>query len=518
MGLKGMWICAVLACLVTPSIAQQSKLTFDATPRNAQLILDGEEIGDANDRKVVIGFNARKGIRTHTIVVRAPGFDDVSFEFGEDTPAKKHIKVDLNRSMPSFDLASDALMDFGKVTSALSYGSDVGANTKWKYKYDDEIEIGDRRLKITSAMHGMGLPTLQATPEPKPAQADIAVSGVVTNVKLVRGTEADHFSIYSFKGSVTTTITWYFYHRVTKDTLFEVPSTNFYEFFWNDLNDEFYNAVVENFIFMFSTNKSLEKEIIAFDEELVEQARQIEAERLRQEEAKRKAKADSIARSLAEDTLIYPIEIDSAQLQAALNAGLKLPKLGVQALDEVGLEQQSRKATVSIKVESSNEVLGGTILSKDGYIVTAALPEGQAVRVQFYNGILLEAEVVQNKPDLGIALLKVDARNLAALEVIDGKTVLQKTELVLSWNAAKIRSLEAQTVRAQLIGKEDVKKTRYLITDLGRSDVSAGSGLIDARGRLVGILVNPEKDVLFNGMTAAIDARYLYYAFGLSYE
>ena len=90
MGLKALVTCCVVIGYSLMASAQQSKITFKTDPMNAKLILDGEEMGDANGRKIKVGFNERKGIVQHVFVVKAAGYEDKDVTFDLDTPARKN--------------------------------------------------------------------------------------------------------------------------------------------------------------------------------------------------------------------------------------------------------------------------------------------------------------------------------------------------------------------------------------------------------------------------------------------
>jgi len=142
------------------SIAQQSKVYLKVTPRNAVVSLDDEDLGKANLKTLRIGFNERKGITEHEIVVKADGYQPFKkvFELGMDR--KETVVIKLERKLPSFDPSPELYIDVEKIVSGVEYSTEVGANTRWKFRYNEEIDLDQKKFKMIEVLSKMGLKTI----------------------------------------------------------------------------------------------------------------------------------------------------------------------------------------------------------------------------------------------------------------------------------------------------------------------------------------------------------------------
>lgn len=520
MGLKALVTCCVVIGYSLMASAQQSKITFKTDPMNAKLILDGEEMGDANGRKIKVGFNERKGIVQHVFVVKAAGYEDKDVTFDLDTPARKISIVKLERTLPTFDFETPFLIDLEMIQSGIAYSMNVGNNTKWKYKFDEEIVIGEKRLKILDEMERMKMPTLRNAEEGDDAIARIQVKGIVQGLDIKRGRQIDNFSPYSKYNTIKTTIKWQFYDRQTKEVFFAEENEVSYEFSNSEINEEFYNAIVENFVVMFNLKPSVARELNEYDQALVQAAKEAEEAEQQAALAARQAVLDSVAKAEQIEEIGAELTIDSntSAVVNNLRQVIRRPTIP-QVSDPIALEAATKRAVVTLQPKGEDYVQGGTVISSDGYIVTNYLDSNiSTLVVQFSNGILLEGTIVLTSETYHIALVKVEASALYALPIIEDMTSVNVEDQVISWESADIRTLDAKPAHGKLLGKQDPNGVRKLLTNILSERVSAGAALIDAQGRVIGIIDHADSGGALSQMTMAIDARYINLVLGIGYE
>ncbi len=145
----------------------------------------------------------------------------------------------------------------------------------------------------------------------------------------------------------------------------------------------------------------------------------------------------------------------------------------------------------------------GVILTADGYIVTnahvvasatrvwvrmarAAGPEGQSVLPQ--RGPRLEAVVAGLDTETDLALLKVEADSLPALELADSELVRQG-QLVLAFGSplGLENSVSMGIVSSAARQLEPEDRVIYIQTDAPINPGNSGGPLVDTSGRVVGI-------------------------------
>jgi len=513
-GLKD-WITSVpLVLMVLLGYTQQSKVTFDTYPQNAKLILDGEELGAAHRRSVRIGFNERKGITKHTFIVKAAGYDDAQVVFDLETPQTKMSFVRLQRSVPELDFESDVTFAFDQVYSAIPYSTNVGNNTKWKYKYDQAVTIGDERDRLIESMERMELPMPNAGDS-----ARVIIRGRVEDLEIRKGRGVDSYSPYSDYYTIRNTIQWEFFDTKTGDTLVVNTRTSSYEFNTGAITDAFHASIVDNFLLLCSDDPALERDLKELDQAMIEEVRRLEEEARAAELAKQQAVLDSIARVESSEDIGAPLEIDSTAEAMRPVQTLRLVRPAMPALDGArAVEIFTRKAVVTVSINEGAQVFGGTVISADGYIVTHHLDSNAGkIEVQFSNGILLPASVEQVSENHGMALIKVNAVGLKAIPIAEDLSAVQRGDAVITWESAALRSLEADATPGELVGRKDTEGVQRMLTSIPREAFTPGSGLLDQQGRMIGVMTE-NQNASTGRMGVATDARYIYHVFGIKYE
>jgi serine protease Do len=133
----------------------------------------------------------------------------------------------------------------------------------------------------------------------------------------------------------------------------------------------------------------------------------------------------------------------------------------------------------------------GVIVSGDGVIVTNnhVVDRGDKIRVALHDGRELDAKIVGTDPESDVAVLRVNAKNLPAIEMADSSK-LRVGDLVLAvGNPFGL----GQTVTMGIIsatGRANMGITDYedfIQTDAAINPGNSGGALVDMNGRLVGI-------------------------------
>lgn len=132
----------------------------------------------------------------------------------------------------------------------------------------------------------------------------------------------------------------------------------------------------------------------------------------------------------------------------------------------------------------------GVIVSKDGYILTNnhVVENADEVKVTLHDGKEMTAKVVGRDPHTDVAVIKVDERNLPALEFANSDD-LEVGDVVLAiGNPFGI----GQTVTSGIVsgkgrGNIGLDYEDFIQTDAAINPGNSGGALVDADGRLVGL-------------------------------
>ena len=133
----------------------------------------------------------------------------------------------------------------------------------------------------------------------------------------------------------------------------------------------------------------------------------------------------------------------------------------------------------------------GVIISPDGYIVTNnhVIQNANRIQVTLNNNENYMAEVIGTDPKTDIALLKIDAQDLAYLPFGDSDTAEVGEWVLAVGNPYNLTS----TVTAGIISAKsrdlgmDSNVSSYLQTDAAVNPGNSGGALVNVRGELIGI-------------------------------
>lgn len=169
-------------------------------------------------------------------------------------------------------------------------------------------------------------------------------------------------------------------------------------------------------------------------------------------------------------------------------------------------------ATTGLINEHSFDTLGsGVIVSADGYILTNqhvvnGIPE---LIVQLSDGQRFNASILNSDKDTDLAVLKVLASNLAAIEMAPTEQLKVGQPVLAIGNPFAV----GQTVTAGIIsalGRHGFGLNNYedfIQTDAAINQGNSGGALVDAEGKLVGIntaIFSPDTSESFIGIGFAI--------------
>lgn len=167
----------------------------------------------------------------------------------------------------------------------------------------------------------------------------------------------------------------------------------------------------------------------------------------------------------------------------------------------VGISFTNMTAEDIFNLESTEKLgLGsGVIVSSKGYIVTnqhIAQKLGSTVNVTLSNGEKIQGKVVWNEEIIDLAIIKINARNLAVAKLGDSENVFVGDEVIAIGNPLGMEFKGTCTkgiisgINRTFSFEDDGEK--YFMEDLIQTDASinpgnSGGPLIDAYGRVIGI-------------------------------
>lgn len=145
----------------------------------------------------------------------------------------------------------------------------------------------------------------------------------------------------------------------------------------------------------------------------------------------------------------------------------------------------------------SNEVAvgsgSGVIYSKDGYIITNnhVIKGADEIEVQ-HEKRTYRAELVGTDPDMDIAVLKVDANNLPAIDIARSSSVRVGDWVLAVGNPFNLTSTVTAGIVSALGGeanalRENFPIEQYIQTDAAINPGNSGGALVDINGDLIGI-------------------------------
>lgn len=203
------------------------------------------------------------------------------------------------------------------------------------------------------------------------------------------------------------------------------------------------------------------------------------------------ATALSTPAALAETPMVYDNSMPSLapMLETVTPAVVNISVTRVQQMPDVfGFRGNGQQPPVR---RSRGAGSGVVIDSEDGYIVTNhhVVADADTINVGLLDGRVLEARLIGSDEQTDIALLKVEAERLTALELADARRMRIGDYVVAIGNPFGI----GQTVTSGIIsalGRAGINNDNYedfIQTDAAINVGNSGGALVDLQGRLVGI-------------------------------
>lgn len=475
-------------------MAQVIKVDFDVTPPSGfRIIVDGEDIGANKDDALKLGFNERKGITSHEVVVSADGYEDKIYTFDLESPKKQNIKCELERTIASIEPVATYYIDFDKMRSGIEYSKDIGANTRWKFKEDEDIEL-QQRDDIVDALAEFGLKTLDDSSDDlfdtgtkKRKTADVLIAGRVEDFELSRKSTKGYQTAYSSN----TTINWQFFDRHGQTIIHKSTVKSDYDFASSLITDEFHKAIVDNFYDLLNDDKELQQVLKDYQ-------------------------PSTMSGSLSdadEDEMEEATEDDKVDL-------VNIPSVELEEMDGFSdLVAMASNASVTVIIDNKGHG-SGFVVSDNGYIVTNdhVIDEAKTIDVEFNNGIILPAEIISSSERYDIALLKVRVAGLTALPIADDPELVRPGDEVFVVGAPGDRELGQSVSKGIISGKRTLDGVKFIQTDTKISPGNSGSPLVNKDGYVVGVINMKLVGEGIEGLSFAIDARYLFNVLGIRYE
>jgi serine protease Do len=150
----------------------------------------------------------------------------------------------------------------------------------------------------------------------------------------------------------------------------------------------------------------------------------------------------------------------------------------------------------------------GCIVSSDGYIVTNyhVVSQKQNVRVKLHDGAQYNGKVVRYDPECDLALVKVEASGLSTLDIA---TSIETGESVFVIGTPVDTLLSQSVSKGILSGQRSYYGIDYLQTDANINSGNSGGALLNAQGKLIGIVNAKYFGFGIEGIGFAIPGKYI---------
>jgi S1-C subfamily serine protease len=492
-----------LMLVVSSLSAQTIRVKFRINPSKAVITIDGEEYNKSHSDYIAMGFNARKGITEHEIIISASGFENKTYTFDQSSPRSQVISVELNRVVPKFETKSNPIFAFEKVISGIEYNTSIGAEYRWKYDNKEEINLGERKAKIEEALSKAGLGASDeqevedlfgtAKKSTKKRGTDILIAGKVLDFKLAKQSEGGFFSASSSSYTATVKINWQFLDVHTKEIVYKASHTSAYPFQSSSTSttlSEFFNSISENFYDLIVTDKEFKQLIENYEPDV----------NTIPVESTGNADTALAAEALKTITFIDPVD---------------LPK--VEGFED--LVKAAMKASVTV-ISQDKSHGSGVVVSKGGYIVTNhhVVDTSKTIEIQFSNGMILTGDVLGSSEKYDLALIKVNVSGLTALPISMTTSTVEIGEEVFAVGAPGDSELGQSVTKGIVSGKRVLEDVKAFQTDTKVSPGNSGSPLINMKGEVIGIINMKLIGEGIEGISFAVDAKYIFNVLGISYE
>ena len=175
------------------------------------------------------------------------------------------------------------------------------------------------------------------------------------------------------------------------------------------------------------------------------------------------------------------------------------------------------ESVVTIKTGSGHA--SGVILSQDGYLVTNYhVIEGEhSIDVIFYNGFILETEVVRTDPEYDLALLKIDGAGFPALPLCPAADISIADDAFAIGTPALLE-LGQSISKGIISGRRMIEGKEYIQTDVTINPGNSGGPLINSAGHVLGIVTMKMVGTELEGLGFCIPAAAIKDRLGINHN
>lgn len=178
--------------------------------------------------------------------------------------------------------------------------------------------------------------------------------------------------------------------------------------------------------------------------------------------------------------------------------------------DSIRLPGDTESILDSIVVIYSEEGHGsGVVISKDGYIVTAAhvISGFREVNIRMYDETEVKGKVIRVNTEKDLALIKVDTMDFKYLEIQKERESIGKD--IYAIGAPLSQDLSYSVSKGILSGYRNIDEFRLIQTDANINPGNSGGPLLNIDGKVIGIVSWKIVADGFEGLAFAVDTRYI---------
>jgi serine protease Do len=178
------------------------------------------------------------------------------------------------------------------------------------------------------------------------------------------------------------------------------------------------------------------------------------------------------------------------------NTGMNMPEGSNPQMDDLlrrffGDQSEGRLPRQSSRMPRQQGIGSGVVVTKDGYILTNnhVVDGADEVKVSLQDGREFTAKVIGRDPKSDVAVIKIDAKNLPAVQMANSDKVEVGDIVLAVGNPFGIgqtvtTGIVSATGRGNTIGLD---YEDFIQTDAAINPGNSGGALVDADGRLIGI-------------------------------
>ena len=183
-----------------------------------------------------------------------------------------------------------------------------------------------------------------------------------------------------------------------------------------------------------------------------------------------------------------------------------LTPLKITLADTSGSTPINDTPASTVQIRSGLGTGSGVLISRDGYVVTAAHVVGDAprVKVRWSDGAEFDGEVVRINAGRDVALIRTESRGRTPLPLLISPP--DTGAVVYAVGAPLDKALQGTVTRGVLSGKPHMGGYLFLQSDVSVNPGNSGGPLVDERGRVVGVTSRGIRGPVVSGLNFFIPA------------